>query len=142
MATTVQNPSDASMVSLVSGIVDDVQDLITQQIKLTRAEVVSDLRTAGGIAVTFAIGAGLSLLAAILACLMLVYLLHWVTSPPGSDAASVPLWACFGIVGAAVGVLGGSMIAAGKKKLDASNLLPEKAAIAFKENVECLMNKN
>jgi len=142
MATTLQNPSDASMVSLVSGIVDDVQELIVQQVKLTRAEIGSDLRKAGEIAIIFATGAGILLLGAILACLMLVYLLHWLTSPARSDLASVPLWACFGIVGAAFGVLGGSLIAAGKKKLDATSLLPEQAANALKENVECLMSKN
>jgi len=130
------------MVSLVSGIVDDVHDLIIQQVKLTRAEVVSDVRKAGGIAATFAIGAGVLLLGAILACLMLVHLLHWITSPAGSDLASVPLWACYGIVAAVFGVLGGSMIAASKKSLDASNLLPDQSATALKENVECLMNKN
>jgi len=142
MATTLQDPSDVSMVSLVSGIVDDVQELIVQQIKLTRAEIGSDLHNAAGIAFTFATGAGTLLLGAILACLMLVHLLHWVASPAGSDLASVPLWACFGIVGAAFGVLGGFLIASGKKKLDATTLLPEKAAIALKENVECLMSKN
>jgi len=142
MATTLQNPSDASMVSLVSGIVDDVRNLIAQQIKLTRAEIQSDLRKAGAIALTFAVGAGLLLLGAILACLMLVYLLHWLTSPAGADSASVPLWGCFGIVAAAFGAIGGVMIAAAQKKLEATNLLPEKAASAFKENVECLMNKN
>jgi uncharacterized membrane protein YqjE len=116
MATTVQNPSDASMVSLVSGIVDDVHELILQQIKLTRAEIESDLRKARDIAFLFAAGAGVLLIGVILACLMLVYLLHWLTSPVESDLASIPLWACFGIVGAAFGVFGGSVIAAGKKK--------------------------
>ena len=142
MATSVQNPSDQSMVSLVSGIVDDVQDLITQQIKLTRAEIQDDLRKAGGIALILAAGAGVLLLGAILACLMLVYLLHWLLAPAGADSALLPLWACFGIIGATLGVLGAALIAAGKKKYEATSLLPEKAAIAFKENVECLTNKN
>jgi hypothetical protein len=142
MATTVQNPSDQSMVSLVSGIVDDVHDLITQQIKLTRAEVQEDLRKAGAIALTFAAGAGVLLLGAILLCLMLVYLLHWLTSPTGLDAASLPLWACYGIVGASFGVLGAALIAAGKKQYDATNLLPDISAAALKENVECLTKQN
>jgi len=142
MATTVQNPSDASMVSLVSGIVDDVQELIVQQVKLTRAEIGADVRKAGEIAFMFATGAGILLLGAILACLMLVYLLHWLTSPAGSDVATIPLWACFGIVGAAFGILGGCLVASSKKKLDTTVLVPEQAAIALKENVECLMSKN
>jgi len=142
MATTLQSPPEQSMVSLVSGIVDDIRLLITQQLKLTRAEIQGDLRKAGGIAAIVAAGAGVLFLGAILLCLMLVYLLHWLTSPAGSDLASVPLWACFGIVGAAFGVLGAGLIGAGKKKYESTSLLPEKAAHAFKENVECLTNKN
>jgi len=130
------------MVSLVSGIVDDVHELITQQVKLTRAEIESDLRKGREIAILFAGGAGVLLIGAILACLMLVYLLHWFTSPMGTDPASVPLWACYGIVGAAFCLIGGSVVAAAKKRLEATTLLPEKSATAFKENVECLMNKN
>jgi len=100
------------------------------------------VRKATGIALAFAVGAGVLLLGAILACLMLVHLLHWITSPAGSDLASVPLWACFGIVGAVFGVVGGLMIGAAKNKLETTPLLPEKSAEALKENVECLMNKN
>jgi len=142
MATTLQNPADASMVSLVGGIVEDVHDLVIQQLKLTRVEVESDLRKAGAIAVTFIMGAGVMVLAAILGCLMLVYLLHWLTSPAGYDAATLPLWACYGIVAVAFAVIGGLMMAAGKKKFERTTLLPEQSAVALKENVECLMNKN
>jgi len=141
MPTTLENPSEHSVVSLVSGIVDDVQRLITQQIKLTRAEIQDDLRKAGGIALMFAAGVGVLLLGAILACLMLVYLLHWLTSPAGADPASLPLWACYGIVGAAFGVLGAVMLAAGKNKYESSHLLPDRSAHELKETVECLTNK-
>jgi len=141
MPTTLENSSEQSVVSLVSGIVDDVQHLITQQIKLTRAEIQDDLRKAGGIALMFAAGVGVLLLGAILACLMLVYLLHWLTAPAGTDPASLPLWACYGIVGAAFGVLGAVMLAAGKSKYESTHLLPDKAAHELKETVECLTNK-
>jgi len=141
MAATLQDPTDQSMVSLVSGIVDDVHDLITQQIKLTRAEIQDDLHKAVGIALMFAAGAGVLLLGGIMACLMLVYLLHWFTAPAGSDPASLPLWACYGIVGAAFGVIGSAMLAAGKSKYQSTSLLPDKAAHELKENVECLTNK-
>jgi len=129
------------MVSLVSGIVDDVQDLITQQVKLTRAEITSDVRKATDIAIAFAIGGSVMLVGAILACLMLVYLLHWATSPNGSDPATVPLWACYGIVGAAFCVVGALIVAAAKKRFDSTTLVPEQSAAALKENLECLVNK-
>ena len=141
MATTLQGPPEQSMVSLVSGIVDDVHDLITQQVKLTRAEIKDDVRKGVDIALMFAAGAGVLLLGAILACLMLVYLLHWLTAPAGDDPASLPLWACYGIVGAAFGAVGGVLLAAGKKKYESTSLLPDKSARALKENVECLTNK-
>jgi hypothetical protein len=133
MATTLQGPPEQSMVSLVSGIVDDVHDLITQQVKLTRAEIKDDVRKGVDIALMFAVGAGVLSLGAILACLMLVYLLHWLTA--------LPLWACYGIVGAAFGAVGGVLLAAGKKKYESTSLLPDKSARALKENVECLTNK-
>jgi len=130
------------MVSLVSGIVDDIHELIIQQIKLTRSEIQGDIRKAADIALMFAAGAGVLLLGAILGCFTIVHLLHWATSPAGADVASLPLWACYGIVSATFGVIGAILLAAGKKKLETTSLLPEKAANAFKENVECLTSKN
>lgn len=141
MATTLENPPEHSMVSLVSGIVDDIRDLLVQQVKLTRAEIRDDIHKAGAIALMFAAGAGVSLLGAILVCLMLVFLLHWLTAPAGADAASLPLWACFGIIGAVFGVLGAALLAAGKTKYHSSHLMPEKAAHELKETVECLTSK-
>ena len=44
MATEVQNQSEQSVAALVGGIVGDVQDLIKQQLELTRKEIEADLR--------------------------------------------------------------------------------------------------
>jgi uncharacterized membrane protein YqjE len=142
MATYAQNSSDQSMSELVSGIVEDVGHLITQQVKLTRAEIKDDFEKAGGIALTLAAGAGVMALAVILVALMLVFLIHWLTAPTNTDPATFPLWACFGAVGAGFGLIGAAMLAAGVSKYKSTSLMPEKSAQALKENVECLANNN
>jgi len=141
MSPAVQNPSDQpSMVSLMGGIVSDFQELIKQQVALTKEEVKSDLRKAKEGAVKTGIGAALLVVGALLLCLMLVHLLHWLTSPAPADPATIPLWGCYGIVAAAFGVIGGVLAKAGMGRFEAMNL-PEKAARDLKENVEWKMKK-
>jgi ligand-binding sensor domain-containing protein len=64
--------------------------------------------------------------------MMLVYLLSWATT--------IPLWVCFGLVGACLAILSASLVYAGKKKFDSFNPLPAESAQALKENVQCLVN--
>jgi len=136
MATEVQNYSEQSVTSLVSGIVSDFQDLVKQQMRLTRQEIEADLRkTKEGVS-SLAIGGGLALLGAFAGCLAVAHLLHWLAAPAGSDPSSLPLWASFAIT--ALLFLSGAGIAfvAGKKKLDAlRNPLPD-TSLAMKENLE------
>ena len=44
MPVEVQDHSETSATSLVSGIIDDVQNLVKQQFQLTRREIEQDLR--------------------------------------------------------------------------------------------------
>jgi len=73
---------------------------------------------------------------------MLVYLLHWLTIPAGDvlDPAKLPLWACFGIVGGILGVIGGITIQTGRGKLQSNNPLPDQTAENVKENVQWIAN--
>ena len=141
MTTSVQDPPDQSMVSLVGGIVDDVHDLINQQISLTRSEIKDELRKIAEVALIAVAGAGMMLVGAILASLMLVHLLHWFTSPTGADLASVPLWACYGLVGAAFGVVGACFVFHGKKKAQSYGLISGTLSLDNKESIACQANK-
>jgi hypothetical protein len=142
MATEVQNHPEQSVTSLVGGIVTDVQDLIKQQLALTRKEIEADLRKTREAASLLFAGIGMALFGCFAFCLMLAHLIHHLATPAAlRDAAAIPLWACYGIV--TVVLLGGGcvMAFAGKKKFDSFNPLPDESAQVLKENIEWIANK-
>jgi hypothetical protein len=145
MATEVQNHPEQSMASLVGGIVGDVQDLIKQQLALTRKEIEADLRKTRDAATLLAVGVGLALFGCFALCLMLAHLIHYLTTPPllqaTAEPAAIPLWGCYGIVAAILLGVGGALAFAGKKKFDSFNPLPDESAQALKENIEWIANK-
>jgi hypothetical protein len=138
MATEVNNRSEPSLSSLVSGIVSDVQDLVKQQLQLTRQEIEDDLRKARDAAALFAFGVGVCFLGGIALCLMLAHLLHWLTGPHGLDPASFPLWACHGVVGVTLVVIGGVLACVGRQKMKTVHPIDNQATQALKENVQWL----
>src|SRR5262249_22828206 len=136
MANDLPSPPEQgpSVTSLVSGIIDDVQELIKQQAALIRSEIRDDFRKTKEAVAAIAVGAGVAVLGVILLSLMAVYLLHWAFDP------NLPLWGCFGIVGGGLGALGGALIYAGKKKFDSFNPLPDQSFQALKENLQWQTN--
>jgi hypothetical protein len=138
MATEVQNLSDQSVSALVGGIVRDVQDLVKQQMQLTRREIEDDLRRSSEAASLFGLGLGICFLGGLSLCWMLVHLIHWLTAPPGTDPASFPLWACFAVVGGALALVGWEVTYAGRRKFQSINPLNNSATQALKENVQWL----
>jgi cytochrome c-type biogenesis protein CcmH/NrfF len=139
MATEVHNhPSDQSITSLVGGIVSDVQDLVKQQLQLVRKEVEGDLRKTAEAASLWVFGLVVLFLGGIALCLMLAHLLHWLTGPPGFDQATIPLWGCHAIVGVFLVIVGGCLLAAGRKKIASVHPLDNPATEALKENVQWL----
>jgi hypothetical protein len=110
MSAEVQGPPEPSTLTLVSGILVDLEHLVEQQLQLTRREIEAELRQSSVAAAIFALGAGILFLALILLCLAGVHLLHLMTSPAGTDPARIPLWACHGIVASLLAVAGGVLI--------------------------------
>jgi hypothetical protein len=141
MATDLQTPPEQqSLTGIVSGIVHDFETLISQQLDMVRAEVRRDWEKARQAIWPIAVGSVLLTVGGIMISFMLVYLLHWATSPGIQDLARVPLWGCYGLVGAGFLIAGGTMLGAGIARFHSSNLLPEKSAEALKENVKWLTN--
>ena len=139
MATEVQNHSEPSVTSLVGGIVSDFQDLIKQQLRLTRQEIEADLRKTKETVSLLAVGAILCLLGAFTSCLMLAHLIHWLATPATAvavDPATLPLWGCFGLVAAALWLAGGYMLLSAKKKVDEASSPLHDTAQGLKENLE------
>jgi hypothetical protein len=141
MPVEVQNPVETgSVTSLVKGIVNDVGDLIKQEFRFARTELRTDLRRTGKASKFLAIGIFVALLGLGVLILMLVHLLHWLTSPTYADPAGLPLWACHAIVGGLLAGSGTVLILVGKKKFDSFNPLPDQTAKTLKENLEWITN--
>lgn len=141
MATNVQGPPEAhappepNVTTLVSGIISDAQELFKQQVALLRLELRSDLHKTAQAAGALAIGAGVLAIAVLLLIISLVYLLAWL-------APSLPLWACFAIVGGSFALLGVALMFAGARKFQSINPLPSQSLEALTENLQWRTNQN
>jgi len=129
MATNFQTGNDSSMTGLISGIIGDVQGLIQQQLALFKQEIRSDFRKAKEGALSLSVGFGVGILGSFMICLMLVHLLQWLW--PG-----LPLWGCYGLVGALLLILGVAFCYAAKKTFENFNPIPEQSVEALKENMK------
>jgi hypothetical protein len=136
----VRTTAETSTTGLLGGIISDFGNLIKQEIRFAKAEFKSDLSKTREAATALSIGIGVASLSGLLLIWMLVHLLHWATSPAGADPATLPLWACFGIVGLVFGVVGGALVTSGIRKFQSNNPLPDQTAQTIKENVQWIAN--
>jgi len=140
MATEAEAPPKAEVAPLLRGIVNDMGDLLQQQLRFARAEIREDVRKTVSVSELFGAGALVGLMGLLVLLFGVAHLLHWLTSPAGADPATLPLWACFGIFGAAILATGAVLIVVGRQKLDKFNPLPDKTVETVKENLEWITN--
>ena len=133
MAIVMETGSEASTTQLVSGIITDAQELIKQQLALLRYEVKADVQKAQEAGFLLAWGLGVALVGTVLLCWALVYLLSWA-------APTLPLWACYGMVGVPIAGLGGALFVAGLHKFRSIHPLSDQSAQALKENLQWQTN--
>jgi len=134
MANNLQTDSEPKVSTLVSGILDDLQALIKQQLALFQHEIHDDFQKSKEAAVSLIVGFGIALLACLMLSHMLVHLLHWAVP-------ELPLWGAFGIVGGLLALGGLGLFLAGWLKFRSFNPLPDESAQAMKENVEWIVNR-
>lgn len=133
MSTDLQTPPEQqNMTALLTGILNDAQELFRQQLSLVRSEIQEDLRKTKEALVPTAIGFCLALLGILLLSVAVAVGLG------SSEAGLLPLWAGFTIVGGILAVIGGVLSYVGWAKFASFNPLPDKSAEALKENVEWL----
>ncbi len=130
MAVDLQNGTEGSVSGLMTGIFNDAQELMKQQLLLLRHEVKEDVRKTveGGVALVA--GGVTCAVAGLMLCFMVVYLISWAT------AERVPLWGCYGIVGAVIAVVGGAFLYFGVRKFQSLNPVPEQSLQALKETMQ------
>lgn len=123
-----------SVAQLVSGIVADAQELVRQQIHMLKAELKEDMERTKAVAKCMAGAAVLLGLGVLFLLIGVPYLLHHYFSD------TLPLWACWMIVGGVLAVGGLIALFAGQRILNTYNPLPDKTMNALQENVQCLTN--
>ena len=133
MANDLHTGTEPGLSHLVTGIINDVQELLKQQLNLFRQEIKDDARKTKEAVISLSAGIGVLVLGVILLSLMLVFLLHWAFDV-------LPLWLCFGIIGGLMLLGGGALLYAGKRKLASFNPLPDQSVGALRENVRWIMN--
>jgi len=134
MAINLQTAPDPSMTSLVTGILDDAQQLMKQQMALFKHELQADLQKTKEAALSSVLGLGILCIGALLLCEMLVYLLHWAI--PG-----LALWGSYAIVGVILTSIGGVLLFLGKQKIEEISPVPEQTVEGLKENVQWTTNR-
>jgi len=140
MATDTHNPTEQSATSLVGGIIDDMQELVKQQVQLTKKEMKEEIQKAAESAALFAVAGGVIFFGFFFVGFGLVHLIHWASSPAGSDPGRIPLWVCYGFVGVPLALIGGILIWIGRQKIKSIDPMHNPAADALKENVRWATN--
>lgn len=110
--------------TLVSGIVNDLQDIVRGEVRLAKAEVREDIASAGKGAASLAAGALIALTGFIFLMLGVTYLLN----------KSLEMWLAAGIVGVALLLVGGTLAMAGKNRLSGTSLAPTETIDSLKED--------
>jgi hypothetical protein len=123
---------ESSMTGLISGIIDDFQRLMEQQLRLLRREVQDDFGKTLEALAMLGVGAALAAVAGVLIAFALAHGLSFAFP-------DLPLWGAYAIVGGGLALLGGALVYAGTKRFESFNPLPDESAQALKENVQCLM---
>jgi len=128
MANEVETRNEPSLTSLVSGIVNDAQELVKQQLQMFKAELREDAVRVKDGSIAVAAGLGVSLLGLFLLALSLAHLLQ--------RATGWPEWGCEGLVSLLFLAVGASLFWTAKQKF--ARALPEQSVEALRENVQWL----
>jgi Putative Actinobacterial Holin-X, holin superfamily III len=129
MVTDQETNTSPGLAPLITGIINDAQVLIRQQLTLFQSEVKNDLGKTRDAAIPLMSGVAVSLLAGFFLFMAAAHLLVWFWP-------NLPLFGAYGIVGLVFGLVGGSLVFVGKSKFDAFNPFPEKAVEGLEDNVQ------
>jgi putative superfamily III holin-X len=130
MAQPSSPGSEASLASLVGGIINDAKDLLLQEFRMAKLEIRDELNKTKSAAISIAIGAGISAVGGLLLILMLVHLLAALTL--------IPLWGSYGIIGVVLLLIGVILLMRGKQTAEQIDVVPPKTAETLKENAQWL----
>lgn len=123
-----QNPAATgeSLGDTVTGIIQDVQNIIRGEVELAKTEVKEDVGKLGKAAGMIGAAAFLALVGFIFLMLGVTYLLN----------KSLEMWISAGIVGLALLIIGAILGVVGKNQMQEANMVPDKTIDSLKEDKE------
>jgi len=129
MTPDLKTDSSLGLTPLVTGIVEDAQALITQQLSLFQSEIKEDLGRVKTAAMPLVGGLAAALLAGFFLGMMIVrFMIHlW---------PNLPDYAAHGIVGILLAIAAGILLWTGISMLEKVGHHAEKAVSSLKENVQ------
>jgi len=126
--------NDATVSELISGLVNDAQQLVRREIDLAKREVSIEVDKAKQGAVALGAGAGIAVIGALLLGHMLVYLVQ--------DLTGLSLWVSYLIVGAIFAIGGGLLLMQGIKRMKDVDPMPRQTIETVKEDIQWIKEQN
>jgi len=115
---------DESLGSLVTGIVEDLQNIVRGEVQLAKTELKEDAGKLGKGAGMLVGGALVGLVGFIFLMLALTYLLN----------KAMQMWLAAGLVGLALVVIAAILVMVGRNQMSAANLKPQQTIDSVKED--------
>ena len=126
--------NDTTVSELISGLVNDAQQLVHREIDLAKREVAIEVDKVKQGATALGIGAGLAVIGALLLGQMLVYLVQTLTG--------LSLWVSYLIVGAIFAVGGGLMLMQGINRMKDVDPVPRETIESVKEDIQWIKEQS
>ena len=123
-----------SIAQLIGGLVADAEHVIRKELELAKVEIEDMGKKAGRSAVAVATG---GLVTGAGGLLLLFMTVHLITGMAGVD-----LWISYAIVGGAVAVIGGILLATGIARIRNMNMVPREAADALRKDAQWIREQN
>jgi len=128
MAQDTSPRSEASVATLIGGIVNDAKDLLIQEFTIAKLELQQELRKTKSAMISLAIGAGIAAVGGLFLLLMCVHGLVILID--------IPLWGAYGIAGALLLVVGAILLARGKQTVEQIEVVPPKTAATVQDTAQ------
>ena len=116
------------IIGLIGGLIGDVRTLFRQELQLLRDEFFLEIDKIRQAAVAVGAGIGFTLIGGLFLFIMLVHVLH--------QYASLPLWACYGLIGVILLAVGAALLIKAKQSLQNFNLMPRRTLRSMKEDAQ------
>lgn len=122
----MENPHPISVAALLQGLLEDIQVLIGQTMRLARDEMKLERQKLTSLVIRIGIGLMMVFMTTVLLLLMIVHLLHgWL---------GLPLWTSYGIVGLLCALTAGLLLASAASLGATLRLWPFRTLHSIKED--------